>query len=353
MHVHPDPTSWARSTGPTCRSPRPRAPSRGPRRLRRPPGSPGGDAAPRAPPTAQTSSPSRCPATSRWPTSSRSSELLPEDGIVTNGAGNFAAFVHRYFQYKSYRTLSRRRRAPWATGCPAAIAAKLAHPTRPWSACGRRRLPHDRPGAGHGRTIRAADHHHIANNGMYGTIRSTRSGNTRAASSAPTLVNPDFAAYAESSAPRRHGGADGRLRGRLPARRRPGKPAVIDLARPGGDPPALHDRRPSCFCLGFGHGQRIRIHNHRRSRREGLGGRTRLQWSRNLEREVHSDLRDRGGQGEETRSAPCGASTLPNGAHLREQLLAHSDRDRFYTYNFLKHPFEGVENYVCTIHCSG
>jgi hypothetical protein len=42
--------------------------------------------------------------------------------------------------------------------------------------------------------------------------------------------------------------------------------------------------------------------------------------------------------------------TLANGAHLREQLLAHSDRDRFYTYNFLKHPFEGVENYVSTIH---
>ena len=42
--------------------------------------------------------------------------------------------------------------------------------------------------------------------------------------------------------------------------------------------------------------------------------------------------------------------TLANGAHLREQLLAHSDRDRFYTYNFLKHPFDGVENYVSTIH---
>jgi hypothetical protein len=42
--------------------------------------------------------------------------------------------------------------------------------------------------------------------------------------------------------------------------------------------------------------------------------------------------------------------TLADGAHLREQLLAHSDRDRLYTYNFLKHPFEGVENYVSTIH---
>ena len=42
--------------------------------------------------------------------------------------------------------------------------------------------------------------------------------------------------------------------------------------------------------------------------------------------------------------------SLANGAHLREQLLAHSDRDRAYTYNFQKHPFEGVENYVATIH---
>jgi hypothetical protein len=42
--------------------------------------------------------------------------------------------------------------------------------------------------------------------------------------------------------------------------------------------------------------------------------------------------------------------TLANGANLREQLLAHSDRDRSYSYNFLKHPFEGVENYVSTIH---
>jgi len=42
--------------------------------------------------------------------------------------------------------------------------------------------------------------------------------------------------------------------------------------------------------------------------------------------------------------------TLVDGAHLREQLLAHSDRDRSYSYNFLKHPFEGVENYVSTIH---
>jgi hypothetical protein len=42
--------------------------------------------------------------------------------------------------------------------------------------------------------------------------------------------------------------------------------------------------------------------------------------------------------------------TLANGANLREQLLTHSDRERMYSYNFQKHPFEGVENYVATIH---
>ena len=42
--------------------------------------------------------------------------------------------------------------------------------------------------------------------------------------------------------------------------------------------------------------------------------------------------------------------TLANDAHLREKLLAHSDLERSYTYDFQKHPFEGVENYYATIH---
>jgi hypothetical protein len=41
--------------------------------------------------------------------------------------------------------------------------------------------------------------------------------------------------------------------------------------------------------------------------------------------------------------------TLTNDAHLREKLLGHSDHERSYTYDFQKHPFEGVENYVATI----
>lgn len=39
---------------------------------------------------------------------------------------------------------------------------------------------------------------------------------------------------------------------------------------------------------------------------------------------------------------------LQDGTHLRERLLAHSDRDRFYTYNFEKTPFD-VRNYEATL----
>jgi Polyketide cyclase / dehydrase and lipid transport len=42
--------------------------------------------------------------------------------------------------------------------------------------------------------------------------------------------------------------------------------------------------------------------------------------------------------------------SLANGANLREQLLSHSDIERSYSYNFQKHPFDGVENYRATIH---
>ncbi len=37
-----------------------------------------------------------------------------------------------------------------------------------------------------------------------------------------------------------------------------------------------------------------------------------------------------------------------DGAHIRERLLAHSDRDRSYTYNFEKTPFD-VQNYEATL----
>ena len=100
------------------------------------------------------------------------SELLPENGIVTNGAGNFAAFVHRYFQYKGYRTCLAPTSGSMGYGMPAAIAAKLAHPTRPVV-----NVQGDGDFLMTGQELATAAQYAlpivtiIANNGMYGTIR--------------------------------------------------------------------------------------------------------------------------------------------------------------------------------------
>lgn len=132
------------------------------------------------------------------------SELLPEDGIVTNGAGNFAAFVHRYFQYKGYRTCLAPTSGSMGYGLPAAIAAKLAQPTRPVVS-----VQGDGDFLMTGQELATAAQYAlptitiIANNGMYGTIRAHQEREYPRRVVGTTLVNPDFAAYARSF------GADG------------------------------------------------------------------------------------------------------------------------------------------------
>ena len=132
------------------------------------------------------------------------SELLPEDGIITNGAGNFAAFVHRYFQYKRYRTCLAPTSGSMGYGLPAAIAAKLAHPTRAVVS-----VQGDGDFLMTGQELATAAQYGlptitiIANNGMYGTIRAHQEREYPRRVVGTTLINPDFAAYARSF------GADG------------------------------------------------------------------------------------------------------------------------------------------------
>ena len=51
---------------------------------------------------------------------------LPDDAIVTNGAGNYAAWLHRFFQYRGFRTQLAPTSGAMGYGVPAAVAAKLA-----------------------------------------------------------------------------------------------------------------------------------------------------------------------------------------------------------------------------------
>jgi acetolactate synthase-1/2/3 large subunit len=127
------------------------------------------------------------------------SRMLPEDGIVANGAGNFAAFVHRYFEYKGYRTQLAPTSGSMGYGLPAAIAAKLAHPERPvvnvqGDGCFMMTGHELATAVQYGLPIVTI----IANNGMYGTIRMHQEREYPGRVIGTTLANPDFAAYARS-----------------------------------------------------------------------------------------------------------------------------------------------------------
>jgi len=127
------------------------------------------------------------------------SQVLPAEGIVTNGAGNYASFVHRYFEYKGYRTCLAPTSGSMGYGLPAAIAAKLAHPTRPVV-----NFQGDGDFLMTGQELATAVQYAlpivtiIANNGMYGTIRMHQEREYPSRVIGTTLINPDFAAYARS-----------------------------------------------------------------------------------------------------------------------------------------------------------
>lgn len=126
-------------------------------------------------------------------------EVLPDDAIVTNGAGNYAAWVHRYFRYRRYGTQLAPRCGSMGYGLPAAVAAKLEHPDRT-VVC----FAGDGCFLMHGQELATAVQYGaniivvVANNGMFGTIRMHQERRFPGRVAATDLSNPDFAALAES-----------------------------------------------------------------------------------------------------------------------------------------------------------
>jgi acetolactate synthase-1/2/3 large subunit len=62
-------------------------------------------------------------------------EVLPEDTVLANDAGNFSAFLHRYWHYNHPHTQLAAASGAMGYGVPAAVAAKLAAPGRSVAAC--------------------------------------------------------------------------------------------------------------------------------------------------------------------------------------------------------------------------
>ncbi len=126
-------------------------------------------------------------------------ELLPRDAIVTNGAGNYSAWVHRFWRWHAFPSQLAPTSGAMGYGLPAAVAAKLLHPGRTVVCF-----------SGDGDFVMSASELATAvqyelpllvlvvDNGMYGTIRMHQERLYPGRVVGTELRNPDFAALAEA-----------------------------------------------------------------------------------------------------------------------------------------------------------
>jgi acetolactate synthase-1/2/3 large subunit len=127
---------------------------------------------------------------------------LPPDAAITNGAGNFASWVHRYFRYHGLAKGAKTQLAPTSGamgyGVPAGIAASLATGRVAFTIAG------DGDFLMTGQELATASQHGgksiivLLNNGMYGTIRMHQEREYPTKVSGTALRNPDFCALARA-----------------------------------------------------------------------------------------------------------------------------------------------------------
>ena len=124
---------------------------------------------------------------------------LPPESILTNGAGNFSLWPHRFYQYTGFRTQLGPTSGAMGYGVPAGVAAKLVHPDRPVIA-----FAGDGDFLMNGQELATAAQYNakvifiVINNGMFGTIRMHQEKHYPGRVSGTSLVNPDFAALARA-----------------------------------------------------------------------------------------------------------------------------------------------------------
>ena len=134
-----------------------------------------------------------------WEVMQHLDSVLPKDAIVTNGAGNFATWVHRFHRYRGFRTQLAPTSGAMGYGVPAAIAAKAVHPERVVVA-----FAGDGCFLMTGQELATAVQYQlnvifiVVNNNMYGTIRMHQEREFPGHVYGTALINPDFAAYARA-----------------------------------------------------------------------------------------------------------------------------------------------------------
>ena len=129
-------------------------------------------------------------------------QLMPKDGVITNGAGNFASWVHRFYQYPGIARGGKVQLAPtngaMGYGVPAGIAASILTGRTVFTIAG------DGDFLMNGQELATAMQYGakpiivIVNNGMFGTIRMHQEREYPEHVAGTVLHNPDFVALAKA-----------------------------------------------------------------------------------------------------------------------------------------------------------
>ncbi|RKP57702.1 thiamine pyrophosphate-binding protein [Pararobbsia silviterrae] len=127
------------------------------------------------------------------------SEVLPDDAVISNGAGNYTVWVHRFYRYKSPGTELAPTNGAMGYGFPAAIAAKLQSPERDvvcfaGDGCFMMYPQELATAVQFGAPLITI----VVNNGMLGTIRMHQEREYPGRVSATRLANPDFISLARA-----------------------------------------------------------------------------------------------------------------------------------------------------------
>jgi acetolactate synthase-1/2/3 large subunit len=126
-------------------------------------------------------------------------ENLARDAFLCNGAGNYAAWIHRFFRFRRFAQQVAPASGSMGYGVPAAVAMKRLHPERQ-VIC----IAGDGDFLMNGQEFATAVQYDLPfttivfDNGMYGTIRMHQEREYPGRISATDLRNPDFAAYARA-----------------------------------------------------------------------------------------------------------------------------------------------------------
>jgi acetolactate synthase-1/2/3 large subunit len=155
---------------------------------------------------------------------------LPPDAILTQGAGNFSGWVHRFYRVRKFGGLVGATSGSMGYGLPAALAMQTLHPKRA-VVC----VAGDGDFLMTGQDFATAVQYElpvvvlVADNGIYGTIRMHQEREYPGRVIATDLRNPDFVAYARAF------GGYGAV-----VEKTADFPAAFAAARASGKPSILH-----------------------------------------------------------------------------------------------------------------